>query len=73
MCFFKKKKEPIVSKYQLGELVRFKNKGLMSAGYIHQIDKDEDGNVIYSIQIGGECPAIIDGVKEDTIHPGKVS
>ena len=73
MCFFKKKKEVIVSKYQMGQLVRFKYKGEMAPGYIYKIDKDQEGNIIYSIQIGGECPAIIDGVKEDTIHPGKVS
>ena len=68
MCFFKKKKEVIIGKYQIGDFVNFSYKGEMSPGMVYGVSKDEQGNIIYSIQIGGECPAIIRGVKEDTIR-----
>lgn len=75
MCFFKKKKpkEPINSKYQLGEMVRFRHKGEISPGYIYAIYKNESGDILYDVQIGGECPAIINGVREENIHPKKVA
>ena len=76
MCFFKKKnkKEPvhIDSKYQLGEMVRFRHKGEIAPGYVYAIHKREDG-LYYDIQIGGECPAIIEGIKEETIIPRKTA
>lgn len=76
MCFFKKKKDntkpEIDSKYQLGEMVRFRHKGEISPGYIYQIHQKEDG-IYYDIQIGGECPAIIEGVKEETVIPRKTA
>ena len=70
MCFFKKKKtiEVATGKYQVGDFVSFPYRGEMSPGMVYGVNKDEQGNIIYSIQIGGECPAIIRGVKEDTIH-----
>ena len=76
MCFFKKKKKEslpeIESKYQLGEMIRFRHKGEISTGYIYQVYQKDDG-VYYDIQIGGECPAIINGVKEETIIPRKTA
>ena len=75
MCFFKKKKkyEPVVGKYKFGDFVIFPYRGEMSPGVIYGVRKDTEGNIIYSVQIGGECPVIISGVKEDTIYPGKTS
>ena len=76
MCFFKKKKqenkEEIDSRYQLGEMIRFRHKGEVSTGYIYRIFQKSDG-IYYDIQIGGECPAIIEGVKEETIIPRKTA
>ncbi len=69
MCFFKKKKgEPITgNKYALEQFVRFRYRGELSHGYIYAIKKSEDGHIIYDIQIGGECPAIIRGIGEEDI------
>lgn len=76
MCFFKKKKKKelvhIDSKYQMGEMVRFRHKGEIAPGYVYAIHKREDG-LYYDIQIGGECPAIIEGIKEETIIPRKTA
>jgi hypothetical protein len=78
MCFakwFKKKEkkpvERIVSKYTYGDHVRFRHKGEISPGIIYGISKDSEGEVIYQIQIGGECPAIIPGIKEKEVIPFK--
>ena len=75
MCFFKKKKkfEPIKGKYQIGEMARFRYKGEISPGYIYAIYKNESGDILYDVQIGGECPAIINGVREEHIYPKKTA
>ncbi len=70
MCFFKKKKKNVVhieSKYKLGESIRFKYKGELCPGYINRIYLNNEQNVMYDVQIGGECPAIISNVKEEEI------
>ena len=73
MCFFKKKKkiEPIIGKFHLNEMVRFRYKGEICPGYIYQVYKGENQEILYDVQIGGECPAIIKGVKEVNILPKK--
>ena len=64
-----KKKVVFDSKYHLEEQVMFPYRGDMTAGYIYEISLDENGEVIYSIQIGGECPAIIPNIKESDVRP----
>ena len=65
MCFWKKKKEVhIDSKFQLGELVLFKYRNDLMNGYICEIYLSPTGEVIYDIQIGGECPAVINNIPE---------
>ena len=70
MCFFKKKnkKQPVTgNKYQLGETIRFRYKGEICPGYIYEVKYDSDKNIIYDVQIGGECPTIIVNIKEEEI------
>ena len=67
MCFKRKKIEVVEGKFSLGELVSFKNKGEVTHGYIYAIKKNEVDEVVYDIQIGGECPAIIRDIKENEI------
>ena len=68
MCFFKKKnKIQINSKFQLKEFVRFRYRGEVNPGYIYRIHLDENNNVLYDVQIGGECPAVIVNIKEEEI------
>ena len=56
----------------MGEMVRFRHKGEIAPGYVYAIHKREDG-LYYDIQIGGECPVIIEGIKEETIIPRKTA
>lgn len=69
MCWFKKKKKEIISgnKYRVGQLVSFKYRDEVCPGIIYNVKLDKDNKVIYDVQIGGECPAIITDVKEDNI------
>ena len=71
MCFFKKKAklvEKIDSKFELGEGVLFRNhRNELTNGYIYSVRLNEYGNVIYDVQVGGECPAIYEGISEDKI------
>ena len=75
MCFFKKKKtkEPIHGKFQIGEMVRFRHKGEICPGYIYILYKNQAGEILYDVQIGGECPTIINGVREEHIYPKKTA
>ncbi len=67
MFFKKKKKEDFESKYQVGEFVSFRFNGALSTGYIYARKKKDDGEVVYDVQLGGECPSIIENVKEEDI------
>ena len=70
MCFFRRKKpkEVLNTKYKIGEFIAFKDRhNELTHGYIYSFKKDEAGNIIYDIQIGGECPAIIHDIAEDKI------
>ena len=66
MWFKKKKQEEFESKYRVGEAVRFRRNGSLGIGII-QSKKLKDGEVLYDIQFGGECPAIATDVKESDI------
>ena len=41
----------------------------LDPGVIYDMNLDDEGNVIYDVQLGGECPVIIEGVKEKDIIP----
>ncbi len=66
MCLFKKKKPKIEinSKFKKGELVSFFYRGDLKFGFVYGIKLNEESKVIYDIQIGGECPAIIKDIRE---------
>ena len=64
----KKPEDPIPSKYFVGQNVGYVGIGLISTpGVIHRIYKGPTGEVLYDVQIGGECPYIKRGVKEEEI------
>lgn len=62
--FFKKKK--IDSKYKTNDLVFFHYNNDLKLGNIVKIYKDND-EILYDIQIGGECPSVVKGILEDKI------
>ena len=79
MCFFKKKQKKLLEKYaskkaelekdskfKIGEFVHFRYRDELYFGYVSYIYKREDGTY-YDIQVGGQCPAIIRGIKEETL------
>lgn len=68
MCFFKKKKKvEIPSRYHEGDLVYFRFRGERAFGYIYAIKQDAQGKVIYDVQIGGQCPAILKDIPEESV------
>lgn len=68
MCFFKKKKkEEINSLYKIGEQVKFRYRGELAFGWIYAVKKAEDGRTIYDVQLGGQCPAVLKDIEEDSL------
>ncbi len=72
---FKKKPKkpdwPEEAKYRARDFVRFRHRGELHFGFIHEA-RVEDGEVIYTIQMGGECPTFVYNYKENQIV-GKVN
>lgn len=73
---FKKKNKksayPENARYLLGDFVRFRHRGELHFGFIYEARVDDDGKVIYTLQMGGECPTFIYNYKEENIV-GKVN
>ena len=68
MCFFKKKKKPeIHSRYHKGDMVFFRFRGERAFGYVYDIKQNPDGKIRYDIQIGGQCPAILEDIAEESV------
>ena len=68
MCFFKKKKKyPENAKYKLKDYVNFRYRNELYFGYIYDAMLDKNNKVIYTIQIAGQCPALIYNYKEEDI------
>ena len=65
--FKKKTLYPEGAKYQKGDLVNFRRRDDLCFGYIYDARVDEDGMIIYTIQIGGQCPALLYDWKEEDI------
>ena len=69
MCFkklFKKNKWPENAKYQLKDFERFKYRKEVHFGVIYEA-KEEVGHILYTIQMGGECPTFAYNYKEEDI------
>ena len=70
MCFkkiFKKKTFwPEEAKYQKRDFVIFKYRGELYFGFIYEARK-ENGIILYTIQMGGECPTFAYNYKEEDI------
>ena len=66
MLFKKKKKYPEIAKYKMDDFVNFRYRGELYFGYIYDADI-VDGKIEYTIQIGGQCPALIYKYKEEDI------
>jgi len=69
MCFRKKnnKKIEINSKYSLNDYVDFYHKDDVYFGRISKIYLDSENQVIYDIDIAGQCPATLTEIKEEKV------
>ena len=70
MCWFNRKRKEekeYTHLYNLGDQVKFKYRGEVTTGYIYAFSLNQEGLVIYDIQIGGECPAAIHDIPEEKI------
>ena len=65
--FKKKKVYPDIAKYKEDDVVSFRYRDDLSFGYIHDAKIDSDGKVSYTIQLGGQCPALLYDFKEENI------
>lgn len=68
MCWiFKKKVYPQNAKYKKGDYVNFRYRGDLYFGYINDASLNDNGQVVYVIQIAGQCPAFIKDYNESDI------
>jgi len=69
MCFFKKKKKEkfFNAKFPIGTQVRFRYHDELTFGWVYNVKKIADDKLIYDIQIGGQCPSIIENIEEDRL------
>lgn len=78
MCF--KRKKNLIKKYstqksnikantayKIGQFVHFRYRDELYFGYVNWIYPGTNNEILYDIQVGGQCPAIIKGIREDTI------
>jgi hypothetical protein len=70
--FFRRKKKlenhiEINSKFKLNDYVDFFHKDDIYFGHISNIYLDDNDNVIYDIDIAGQCPATLVGIKEEKV------
>ena len=73
---FKKKSKkdvwPDNAKYKFRDFVRFRHRGELRHGFIYEVRVEEDGSILYTIQMGGECPTFVYNHREENIV-GKVN
>ncbi|MBQ9978449.1 MAG: hypothetical protein IJP20_01495 [Clostridia bacterium] len=62
----KRSSYPENAKYKLRDFVRFRHRGELHFGFIHEA-RVENGEVLYTIQMGGECPTFVYNYKEENI------
>lgn len=68
MCLFKKKNKVVVNtKFHIGDHVRFRYRDERYFGWIYKIHARQGSETTYDIQIGGQCPAILEGFKESEL------
>ena len=67
MLFKKKKKYPENAKYKMGDFINFRYRNELYFGYIYDAKVNSENKVIYTIQIGGQCPALIYDYKEEAL------
>ena len=62
-----KKKYPATAKYKAKDFVNFYHRGEIRFAWIYDAKIDKSGTVSYTLQVGGQCPALIYDVPEGDI------
>ena len=65
--FFFKKKYPSGAKYLKMDFVNFNYRGELRFGWIYNAEMGKDGSITYTMQIGGQCPALLFDIPEADI------
>ena len=65
--FKAKNKFPVDAKYKKGDFVNFRYRDDLCFGYIYDARKLSDSKISYTIQLGGQCPALLYDWKEEDI------
>ena len=63
----KKKVEEIVGKFKKGDFVRFRYNNELTFGFVWACHKNIDDELVYTIQVGGQCPWFAEDIKEESI------
>ena len=66
----KKELEQLITdaKFKLNESVYFRYRNELRIGIVKKIYRaNDDGRLLYTIVIGGECPAVIEAVEENLL------
>ena len=67
MCLFRRKKKVVVdTKFKVGDPIFFRLHGDLTFGWIYRVYPGEN-ETIYDVQVGGQCPAVIEKVKENEL------
>ena len=69
--FKKKEKGPVEVNdgvFKKDDLVYFQHRGDRTYGHIRRAYRGEDGNTLYDVQVGGQCPYILYGKREEDLH-----
>jgi len=68
MCFKKKDNKKITnSMFKLRDIVGFRYKGEMRRGTITNIEINANGEALYEVTMGGECPAVFNNLKDNNL------
>jgi hypothetical protein len=59
-------KNSTIGKFKIGDFVHFRYREELYFGYVEYIYK-VGNDTLYNIQVGGQCPAVIKGINEETI------
>lgn len=67
--FKKKEPEPVISaKFQAGDRVWFRHRGDRTTGHVYRVFAGENGEALYDVQVGGQCPYFLYGKKEEELN-----
>lgn len=70
----KKKEKPVVgAKFVLGDDVYFMRRGEKTYGRIYRVFTGEDGEILYDVQVAGQCPYFLYGMKEEAFTLNKLN